>query len=513
MQNNYYFLCQLTKELQPKLVGLKLMECFSQEKDELVFEFAAARGKINNYRPFFIKSIIYPDFACLYFPEDFDRKKKNSIDLFSELIDLEVIGVRQFLNERAFAIQFENGFSVVFKIFGNRSNVILFQDDEAIDMFHSRIVVDKAMRISQLDRNLDQSFESYIAQNKDYKKLFPTFGKIVNGYLDDISVDWEILQETLHKLENPTFYLINYEHEVHLSLLPVGEVLKSFENAIEAINSFYIAFTKTDTLEKEKAVILRRFNKEKRQTEAYLKDVYARLELVDKEVKNEEIGHILMANLHQIPERIDKVELFDFYRNKPIIIKLKSDVSPQKNAENYYRKAKNEKIEVDKLLENIDVRENLLKEIQAKIAQVESIQSIRELRNYVKKEKPQSKFVISKEIFKRFEFGGFEILVGRNAKNNDILTQQFAFKEDLWLHARDVSGSHVIVKYQAGRNFPNAVIEKAASIAAFYSKRKTDSLAPVIVTKKKYVRKTKDLAEGQVIVDKEEVVMVVPSEG
>ncbi len=119
---------------------------------------------------------------------------------------------------------------------------------------------------------------------------------------------------------------------------------------------------------------------------------------------------------------------------------------------------------------------------------------------------------ISKAIFKRFECEGFEILVGRNAKNNDILTQQFAYKEDLWLHARDVSGSHVIIKYQAGRNFPNSVIEKAASLAAFYSKRKTESLAPVIVTKKKYVRKTKGLQDGQVIVEKEEVVIVTPSE-
>ena len=71
-------------------------------------------------------------------------------------------------------------------------------------------------------------------------------------------------------------------------------------------------------------------------------------------------------------------------------------------------------------------------------------------------------------------------------------------------------GSHVVVKYKAGKSFPKNVIERAAELAAWYSKRRTDSLCPVTVTPKKFVRKPKGLAEGQVIVEKEDVVMVVP---
>ena len=115
-----------------------------------------------------------------------------------------------------------------------------------------------------------------------------------------------------------------------------------------------------------------------------------------------------------------------------------------------------------------------------------------------------------KELFKRFEVEGFEILVGKNSKNNDILTQQYAYKEDLWLHARDATGSHVVVKYKAGKKIPNSVIEAAASLAAYFSKRRNETLAPVIVTQKKFVRKPKGLADGQVVVEKEEVVMVEP---
>ena len=103
------------------------------------------------------------------------------------------------------------------------------------------------------------------------------------------------------------------------------------------------------------------------------------------------------------------------------------------------------------------------------------------------------------------------MFVGKNAKSNDILTQKIATKNDLWLHARDVSGSHVVIRDRLGNSFPASVIEKVAALAAWFSKRKTDSLCPVIFTPKKFVRKIKGAPAGQVVVEKEDVIMVVPS--
>jgi predicted ribosome quality control (RQC) complex YloA/Tae2 family protein len=100
--------------------------------------------------------------------------------------------------------------------------------------------------------------------------------------------------------------------------------------------------------------------------------------------------------------------------------------------------------------------------------------------------------------------------MGRNAKNNDVLTLQYAHKEDVWLHARDVSGSHVIIKAQSGTSIPMQVIEYAARIAAYYSQRKNDGLCPVSYTFKKYIRKIKGAAPGSVRMDREEVIMVEP---
>jgi predicted ribosome quality control (RQC) complex YloA/Tae2 family protein len=112
--------------------------------------------------------------------------------------------------------------------------------------------------------------------------------------------------------------------------------------------------------------------------------------------------------------------------------------------------------------------------------------------------------------FRAFEDRGFAIWVGRSAANNDLLTQKYAHKDDLWLHAKDVSGSHVIIRHKSGQPVPEPVVEHAAQLAAWYSKRQHDSLCPVTVTPKKFVRKPKGALPGKVLVERERVVLVVP---
>ncbi|MEL7006397.1 MAG: NFACT RNA binding domain-containing protein, partial [Bacteroidota bacterium] len=104
----------------------------------------------------------------------------------------------------------------------------------------------------------------------------------------------------------------------------------------------------------------------------------------------------------------------------------------------------------------------------------------------------------------------FDIYIGKNARANDELLRKYAFKEDLWLHAKDVSGSHVLVKHKAAKPFGAPVIEKAAQLAAYYSKRKNDTLCPVIYTPRKFVRKRKNDPPGAVVVEKEKVLLVEP---
>jgi predicted ribosome quality control (RQC) complex YloA/Tae2 family protein len=516
MQTNYYFLRQLSKKLTTQLTGLVLAACFSQEKDEILLGFCTDGQQWRDQRDFYIKAVLHPDFACLAFPNDFKRAGRNSANLFKEIIDLKVISVRQFENERAFALYFENNFVLLFKMYGNRSNIILFQENEVIDLFHNKLVVDNNLQIDNLDRPIDQTKEAFLTT--DWKQLFPTFGKEITKELTKTpneNVTWEQLKAITTQLENPTYYLKTTDYQPVLSLIEEGgEIINTFSDPIEASNAFYYAHNKTNVIDKEKGQVIKVLQKKKVRTEAYIAKCYQQLSALDSGIKHDEIANIIMANLHAIPARTETIELYDFYRDKPLKIRLKPDLSPQKSAENYYRKSKNEKIEIEKIMENVEAKEQDLAEIEQQIKDIEGFETLKEFRKYLKIQQlePSQKIVDTVQtLFKCYQFENYEILVGRNAKNNDLLTQRYARKEDLWLHARDVAGSHVVIRKQAGKNFPVTVIEKAAGLAAFYSKRKNDTLCPVIVTPKKYVRKTRDLGEGQVIIDKEEVIMIEPS--
>ncbi|MVM39013.1 DUF814 domain-containing protein [Spirosoma sp. HMF3257] len=554
MHTNYYFLRQLAPVLESHLLGnfalfselpntvsegLRFMECFSQDRDEVVLVFAQAKGKINYYKPFYIKATLRPDFSGLLFPETVQRARTNSIDLFETVVgeagqEKVVIGVRSFLNERCLAILLEGGYSFVFKFFGNRPNLLAFQDDKVIDLFNRQLVSDEQLIFSAIDRPIDQSYAAFERANFDHRKLFPTFGKVVNEWIRERGAEstesgvtnaqqqWEVIQDTLRQLEQPRYYLTRFHHKPTLSLLPFGEIQREFTDPVEAASRFYITYNGLSNFEHEKANLLRLLEKRQKRAEGQLEGAMQRLISREEGISHEEMGHILMANLHDIPpvpgsKSPERLTLYDFYRDQPIVLKLKPDLSPQKNAENFYRKAKNEKIEEQHLTELIANREADLSRLSQQKVDLDGIQTLKELRRYVKQ---HSLFIDPSErtssvseagpLFKEVTLDTFRILIGRNAKNNDLLTLKFAYKDDLWLHARDVPGSHVIIKYQAGKTFPRHVIERAAELAAWFSKRRTDSLCPVTVTPKKFVRKPKGLAPGQVIIEKEDVVLVVP---
>jgi predicted ribosome quality control (RQC) complex YloA/Tae2 family protein len=178
----------------------------------------------------------------------------------------------------------------------------------------------------------------------------------------------------------------------------------------------------------------------------------------------------------------------------------------------FYRKAKNKQIEINKLKESLTQKEGEIVKLNEWIDSCEQTDELNELRKIRadagldKKQHGQ----VENLPFHEFEFKGYKILVGRNAEANDKLTLKYSYKDDLWLHAKDVAGSHVLIKHQSGKDFPKDVIEYAAGLAAYNSKRKNESLCPVAFTQKKYVRKRKGDPAGMVVVEREEVILVEP---
>ncbi len=496
-------------------MNFELIEAFSQNKDELILSF------LNGREEFHIKALLSTQFACLTFPEEFARARKNSINLFPEILELKVTGIHQFKNERSFSILFEKGFQLLFKMHGKRSNIILYRDGQQVTLFNSQMKFDLSLNIKNLDRHINQSKENFLKNGID---IYPTFDKntkhslALSGFNEEKTAEnYQIVQQILKEMERDIYIFTEKEGEIpKLSLFPPATqdtlTVKNTSDPIKASNEFYYQYTKIFFLTKEQDHLIRLLNKKIKQSNNYLKKTFDKLQHIEDTARHKELADILMANIHQIPANKSNVVLFDFYKNEEIKIKIKKDLSPQKNAEIYYRKSKNQKIEIDKLYENLQTKESEKSKLEALLAQISTIESLKDLRKFAKQNKLIQHHSQQEEVetFKKYTIDEWVILIGRNAKNNDLLTQKFAHKDDLWLHAKDVSGSHVIIKNLPGKEFPKNVIEKAAQLAAYYSKRKNDSLCPVIFTPKKYVRKPKGMIAGQVIVDREEVVLVEP---
>jgi predicted ribosome quality control (RQC) complex YloA/Tae2 family protein len=222
-------------------------------------------------------------------------------------------------------------------------------------------------------------------------------------------------------------------------------------------------------------------------------------------------GDLLMTYLHLDIKNESKITLFSYELGKDMEVKLDPNLSMLKNAEKYYAKSKNASIELDRLHQNLKNKEQRVHKFNQLLLKLSLASSQKELDNIEQiLQKEKANLPNNQLPYKEYEFADFKIWIGKNAVCNDLLTLKYSFKEDLWFHAKDVSGSHVLLKYQSGKVFPKFVIERTAEIAAFNSKAKNDSLVPVIYTPKKYVRKPKGFATGLVKVDKESIILVKP---
>jgi predicted ribosome quality control (RQC) complex YloA/Tae2 family protein len=514
MHTNYYFLRQLSAELEKKIAGAVVSECFSQSKDELIIRLETAS------KPFFIRASLQSDFCCLSFPEEFNRARKNSVDLFTRLIGLRVVSTTQFENERSFTINFTDGFQLLFKMHGNRANLVLMENEKPVELFRNHLTTDESIKPSELHRTIDWSYEAFEAQVNELPKLYFTFGKQVwnflnrNGFEEKSIVEkWQAIQDLTNYLKKPNYYVTEIESSLVMSLFPDGNIRKQFRESIPATNEFFIQHTVLAAFFQEKKEILTHLTTKLHNSLSYLVKANQKKREIEKDTHYKTWADVVMANLHAIKPGTEIIILDDFYNNnKPIEIKLKKDQTAQKNAEIFYRKSKNQQIEIQKLTESILAKQKTVANMQEKLALLEQLQDLKTLREFISNSGIKSETAKKEQPlpYHEVEFQGFKIWIGKSAQHNDTLTLKYTFKEDLWLHAKDVAGSHVVIKHQSGKNFPKNVIERAAQLAAYHSKRKTDSLCPVAYTPKKFVRKRKGDPAGAVVVEREEVMLVEP---
>lgn len=515
MHLNYHFLKFLCPALDQKFKGQKIISCFSQSKDELIIETEGKAGEL------WIRAHLKTPQIFLSFPIQFRRAKRNSINLFPELLNSTIESCEVLNFERSFIFKLSSGKTLLFKLHANRSNILLYETEQTlpIRVFRNEISEDKQLDWKSLPETLELTRQRFNDLDGNASQFLPTLGKTPRswlkekGYQDaDLDRKWELMEEIIDLLDAPLFALVENQDGIHLSLLPEPQAISVFSDPITATNElFYLALVKGN-FDKEKNELLRKLQDQLKKTKSYLTKASSKLDELKNSPPPSNLADVVMANLHEFSAGKSEVELMDFYSGNPIKVSLKPKQKPQDFAAQLYRKSKNRKLEWEQIEKTIENKRQQEIELISQINKLESVEDFRSLKSFKKEDIPEK--TLLKETtslpFKTFEVDGIPVWVGKSAKDNDEMLRGFVHKDDMWLHARLVPGSHVVIKMKGQKSLSNKVLERAAELAAFYSKYKGESLAPVIYTEAKFVRKVKGSPAGSVKVDRENVMMVKP---
>lgn len=221
-------------------------------------------------------------------------------------------------------------------------------------------------------------------------------------------------------------------------------------------------------------------------------------------------GELLQSYSHEVQPDEGTVTLKNYYTNEEVTIPLEKDLTAVENANRYFAK-------YNKLKRTYEASISLVEETKTALDQLLSLQQSMEIATSeadlaeIKEEmvvsglikaKPGRKTGVKQEKSKPLHFissDGFHMYVGKNNLQNDRLTFKAANTKDLWFHARNMPGSHVIVKLEGAEDMPDATYEEAARLAAFYSSGKTTPKVEIDYTRRGNLKKPPKSAPGYVI--------------
>lgn len=255
--------------------------------------------------------------------------------------------------------------------------------------------------------------------------------------------------------------------------------------------------------------------------ENLIKKLNADLENHGDAEKWKRFGELILANLATAERRGDKIFVIDYFdENLPKIeIEAEENLSLTEASEKFfkrYTKARNANEEISKrskILENelgklAEQKAGIETAIAEKNVDFFAVEETTENKNGRKKDNKNSDDKSKARNFVSSE--GFEILVGKGAKDNDYLTFRVAKSNDLWLHAADYPGSHVVVKSKNKMEIPQKTLIEAAQLAAFYSQAREESKVAVHYTLRKFVHKPKGAVAGLVNLASFKTILVEP---
>lgn len=525
MHFHHITLQHLARYLTERYGGAPLVDCFSQNRNELVLGWEAGWLRIGCHSP-----LTYAVPVAQY-----SRARKNVVDLFPDLGGRALTGARVVPHERELVLEWAGDYQLILKLHGISANVLLRSAGRIQAMFNQQQEGDwNYVEVPGLTGSLPagpdpapDDLKGILAHIRQVSRTYDKqFARRVSEQMSAAGQSLAAaLGAVLAEAESDTYYVVHEGTRLRFLLVgpPAGQDYVRLRGIGPALDFFLRSHFQFEYYQQR----YRALTQERARPRDKFRKVYAsyaeNIDHLETERDPEELGHLLMAHLHAIPAGIAEVSLPDFYREGETRIRLDPRLSAADNAARYYRKHKERRSKLAHLrLQLAEVGDKLAaaEAAWAAVADLtppaeldlspagldpEAVQALRDLDRVQARQvgKPPPPF-------RHFRQGGFDIYVGRHARNSDELSFKFAAKDDLWLHAKDVAGAHVIVRRAGGRDIPPPVVEYAAQLAAYFSKRRQDSLVPVQYTARKYIRKRKGDPPGLVAVDREEVILVEP---
>lgn len=526
----------LVKDFQNKLIGARVNKVLQPNKTEVVFNLYNS----NNY---LFNICIHPDYYRLCLTNFLKPNPTNALNfcmlLRKYLTSSKITNIESVDLDRIIFIDFEGSnelkdtvsFRLVIELMGRRSNIILLNHKGFIidslkhiitsdrEIFPARFYISpKSSKNSFLKLNNFDDFYSLLSSQK-YEPLSKFIPSLFTGFtsvfitnilnnlgIEDDSKDINDLKEIydyIKKLidnfgtDNICFKKIDKDFTIELgtSEISLNEFIDTFYHDKEIQNKFMSAKSELSKL------ILAALKKSSKK----LENINQKLTSCNDMEKYKLYGELLTANLYKYRENFaqSSIRVENYYDNNNLIdIPLNTSISYSKNAERFFKK-------YNKLKNTLAVVTVQKKETELELEYIESIiYSVSNAKNIEDIEEIHNEFsenvLMKKYNYKSFQkispdknltnnlnkiiINKYDVYIGKNNKQNDYLTFHFADKSDLWFHAQDFHGAHVILKTN-GKNPDSDTIFKCALLAKQNSRASLEKNVSVDYTYIKYVKK------------------------
>ena len=536
---------RIVMELNHSIVGGKIEKIYQPEREEIVLLLHTKSGK---------KRLVLSANGAECRIHLTERSKENPVDapnfcmlLRKYLSSGRILSVCQYGLERIVEIEissrdemgFDKNYKLICEIMGKYSNIMLVLDDKIVDSI-KRVPPDMSS-IRQVLPGVRYSAPPMDKLNPLYEEVTKLAEAILSGGLCSLQgISRQTEAEILHRCGigdmTPAFALIAASRlkefigeatqnprpvlqknmdglPVFFSLVPyetyseVGRIY--YKSANELLDGYYTSRYEFQLLKQKKDVLYRQLKKDIARVSKKLKIQLETLAQADNAEKYRLYGELLSANIYAIEKGMKSAEVFNYYTGENVKIPLDEKLSPAANVQAYFKKVGKLKkakeiaqhraeeyedelnyLETQKY--NVDLAKDLddLSEVRAELIKYGYI-ALAPKEKAIKRKDPLSKPL-------RFRVSdGFNVFAGRNSRQNDALTMHVASDEDIWFHAKNMPGSHVIL-FTEGRQATDAAIVDAANIAASLSAAKSGRVE-IDYTQRKNIWKPNGAKPGMVL--------------